>query len=51
MQLKQGEEPRYLRWRCRRCEFIKEFTRPMPSEAAPPCPKCRASSFEPVPFG
>ncbi len=34
MQLKQGEEPRYLRWRYRRCEFIKEFTRPMPSEAA-----------------
>ncbi len=28
MQLKQCDEPRHLRWRCRRCEFIKHFTRP-----------------------
>ncbi len=50
MQLKQCDERRHLRWRCRRCEFIKEFIRPMPIEAAT-LPQGRASSFEPVPFG
>ncbi|MBA3354314.1 MAG: hypothetical protein H0U23_18130 [Blastocatellia bacterium] len=34
--LKAGEEPRYLRWRCRRCEHVKAFTRPMPEHVAKP---------------
>jgi rubrerythrin len=46
--LKGAEEPRHLRWRCRRCEYIKHFTRPMPESAAPPCPKCMATEFEPA---
>ena len=41
-------EPRHLRWRCRRCESIKRFTRPMPKNVAPPCPKCLGGDFEPA---
>jgi rubrerythrin len=47
--LKSFEELRCLRWRCLRCGYIKRFTKPMPAEVAPPCPKCRAAQFEAVP--
>jgi rubrerythrin len=47
--LKSFEEVRCLRWRCVQCGYIKRFTRPMPAEVAPPCPKCRAIAFEAVP--
>ena len=47
--LKSFEELRCLRWRCLRCGYIKRFTKPMPVEVAPPCPKCRAAEFEAVP--
>ncbi len=46
--LKADEEPRHLRWRCRRCETVKRFTRPMPESVAPPCPKCMGADFEPA---
>jgi hypothetical protein len=48
-QLKSTEEERYLRWRCRRCEKIKCFTKPMPAHAAAPCPSCHGDTLEPVP--
>jgi hypothetical protein len=43
--LKSFEEIRSLRWRCTQCGRVKRFTRPMPAEVAPPCPKCRGDSF------
>ena len=43
--LKSFEEIRSLRWRCTQCGHVKRFTRPMPAEVAPPCPKCRSDSF------
>ena len=46
--LTSAAEPRHLRWRCRRCEAIKRFTRPMPESVAPPCPKCLGADFEPA---
>lgn len=39
------EEPRCMRWRCVDCGYVKHFTRPMPAEVAPPCPKCGGASF------
>ena len=47
--LKSAEQPRHLRWRCRRCEYIKHFTRPMPHDVASPCPRCMNGDFEPAP--
>jgi len=40
------EPERSLRWRCRTCGALKHFTRPMPAEVAPPCPKCHGMDFE-----
>ena len=45
--LKSFEEVRALAWRCRGCGFTKKFTRPVPAETAPPCPKCRGMVFDP----
>ncbi len=43
--LKSFDELRCLRWRCLDCGYVKHFTRPMPAEVAPPCPKCGGKSF------
>lgn len=47
--LRPQEEARYLRWRCTACGYLKHFTRPMPAHVAPPCPKCKGTSFEAAP--
>jgi hypothetical protein len=39
-------EVRSLGWKCLGCGHVKHFTRPVPSEVAPPCPKCRGEAFE-----
>jgi rubrerythrin len=44
--LKSFEELRCLRWRCVQCGYTKRFTKPMPAEVAPPCPRCRSTEFE-----
>jgi rubrerythrin len=46
--LKSLDELRCLRWRCLDCGYIKHFTRPMPAEVAPPCPKCAGKKFTAV---
>jgi Zn finger protein HypA/HybF involved in hydrogenase expression len=46
-QLQKSEEERSMRWKCKDCKYIKHFTRPVPTEVAPPCPKCKSSAFEP----
>ena len=46
--LKSFDELRCLRWRCVDCGYIKHFTRPMPAEVAPPCPKCGGTNFTAV---
>ena len=47
--LRSFEEVRSLRWRCGGCGFTKRFTKPVPAEVAPPCPKCHGNSFDVVP--
>jgi hypothetical protein len=46
IRLKAREEPRHLRWRCAACGYIKHFSRPMPAEVAPPCPRCKGQEFQ-----
>jgi hypothetical protein len=41
------EEQRSLGWKCTECGHAKHFTRAVPPEVAPPCPKCGGNSFEP----
>ncbi len=47
--LKSFEEVRCLRWRCTSCGYVKRFTKPMPAEVAPPCPRCKGATFETSP--
>jgi predicted Zn-ribbon and HTH transcriptional regulator len=41
-QLQASEEERSMRWKCKDCEYVKHFTRPVPLEAAGRCPRCKA---------
>src|SRR6266851_9384145 len=44
--LRDSEEPRSLAWKRSGCGHVKHFTRPVPAEVAPPCPKCGSESFQ-----
>ena len=48
-QLEAAEEERSMRWKCKECEYVKHFTRPVPLEAAGRCPRCKSAEFKPVP--
>ena len=39
-------ELRSLGWKCTACGHVKHFTRPVPSEVASPCPKCKSDAFQ-----
>jgi rubrerythrin len=41
-----GAESRSLSWKCIGCGHVKHFTRPVPSDVAQPCPKCKGDSFQ-----
>ena len=49
LRLKAREEPRFMRWRCTACGYVKRFTRPMPADVAAPCPKCKGQEFQALP--
>lgn len=46
--LRSFEEVRSLGWKCKGCGHVKRFTRKVPAETAPPCPKCQGVAFRPV---
>jgi rubrerythrin len=47
-QLEDAEAPRSMRWKCKDCQYMKHFTRPVTLEAAGRCPRCKNSEFEVV---
>ncbi len=47
--LRKIEQPsgeRSLAWKCNGCGHIKHFTRPVPSDVASSCPKCKSTAFQ-----
>ena len=44
--LRDAEDERSLRWQCTQCGHVKYFTRPVPSDVASPCPKCKGAVFQ-----
>jgi predicted Zn-ribbon and HTH transcriptional regulator len=48
-QLKDAEEQRSMRWKCKDCDYVKHFTRSVPLEAAGRCPRCKSTSFKVLP--
>ena len=47
-QLQNAEEQRSMRWKCKDCQYVKHFTRPMPLEVAGKCPRCKSLSFQAI---
>jgi rubrerythrin len=47
-QIEQSQEGRSMRWKCKECQYIKHFTRPVPLEAAGRCPRCKSTEFRPI---
>ena len=47
-QLQDSEDDRAFRWKCKKCGYIKRFTRPASFETTGRCPRCKSTSFEVV---
>ena len=47
-ELQSMQTPRHLGWRCTSCGETKHFTRAVPAEVAPPCPRCSGTTFRPI---
>jgi predicted Zn-ribbon and HTH transcriptional regulator len=47
-QLQDAEEQRSMRWKCKDCQYVKHFTKPVPLESTGRCPRCKSTSFEAV---
>jgi predicted Zn-ribbon and HTH transcriptional regulator len=45
-QLQEAEEVRAMRWACKKCRYVKYFTRPVSFEAVEKCPRCKSIEFE-----
>ncbi len=48
-QLQELEEERSMRWKCKDCNYIKHFTRPVSLEADGRCPRCESIWFQSLP--
>jgi hypothetical protein len=47
-QIAKPQEEYSMRWKCKDCQYTKHFTRPVTSEAAGKCPRCKGAAFAPV---
>jgi hypothetical protein len=45
-QVGQSQGERSLRWKCKACQYVKYFTKPVPLEAAADTPDARARSSD-----
>jgi predicted Zn-ribbon and HTH transcriptional regulator len=47
-QLGSSQEEHAMRWKCKGCQYIKNFTKPVPLESAGRCPRCKSTEFRPI---
>jgi hypothetical protein len=47
-QMAESEREYSMRWKCKDCQYTKHFTRPVTSEAAGKCPRCKGVAFNPI---
>ena len=47
-QIERSQEERSMRWKCKDCQYIKHFTKPVSLETAGRCPRCKSTEFRPV---
>ena len=43
-----SQDERSMRWRCKACQYVKHFTKTVPSEATGRCPRCKHPEFAPI---
>ena len=44
----QSQEEYSMRWKCKSCQYVKHFTRPVSLEGAGKCPRCKSTEFRPI---
>jgi Zn finger protein HypA/HybF involved in hydrogenase expression len=47
-EIEQAQEEYSMRWKCKACEYVKHFTKPVPLEATGRCPRCKGTEFRAV---
>ena len=47
-QIRPSQEEHSMRWKCKDCQYIKRFTRPVVLETAGRCPRCKSTALRPV---
>jgi predicted Zn-ribbon and HTH transcriptional regulator len=47
-QLGPSQEEHSMRWKCKGCQYIKNFTKPVALESAGRCPRCKSTEFRPI---
>jgi predicted Zn-ribbon and HTH transcriptional regulator len=47
-QIGQSHDEHSMRWKCKACQYIKHFTKPVALETAGRCPRCKSTTFTPI---
>ena len=47
-QIGQSQEEFSMRWKCKECQYLKHFTRPVSLEGVGRCPRCKSTEFRPI---
>ena len=47
-QIGQSQEEYSMRWKCKECQYLKHFTRPVPLEGAGKCARYKSTEFRPI---
>jgi len=46
--IEQAHQDHSMRWKCKGCQYVKHFTKPVPLETAGRCPRCKGTEFQPI---
>jgi predicted Zn-ribbon and HTH transcriptional regulator len=47
-QMTESQQDHSMGWQCKRCQYVKHFTKPVSLDTAGRCPRCKSTEFQPV---
>jgi Zn finger protein HypA/HybF involved in hydrogenase expression len=47
-QIEQSHQDHSMRWKCKQCQYVKHFTKPVSLETTGRCPRCKTTEFRPI---
>jgi len=47
-QIGQLQQEYSMRWKCKGCQYVKHFPKPVALESAGRCPRCKSTEFKPI---